>query len=400
MKRSELEERRLALRRFVDERLLPLERELPVEGLPDEPLLGELQAEARSQGFWGLSAPEEFGGQALGVYDCAVLLEEIMRTTVSGVSGGYFGTGIFGGNPPAILMSHGTERQRELYVKPVTAQGWGYFLAMSEPGAGSDPGGMMTTTATRQDGGWLLNGVKGMMSEYALARFGIVFAVTDPEKRARGGITAFIVGTDNPGVSVDGETQTMSGKVATWIRLTDCFVSDEDVLGPVGDGFKLGQQWFGQIRTMYYGAGMLGPAVRGLEIATSYANNRVTFGEPIGSRQAVQFMLTNSAMQISAIRAFTHDTARKLDAGEICRIESAMVKVMGSEMVWDVLDRALQILGGIGYTTDYPIERMMRTVRLFRLTEGANEVHRAFIARELLKHNASNVPRPFDAYTL
>ena len=391
---GELEERRQALHRFIDERLVPLERDLPVEGLPDEPILGTLQSESRSLGFWGLSAPTEFGGHALGVYDSAVLLEEIMRTTVSGVSGGYFGTGIFGGNPPAILLSHGTERQLELYARPVTTDGCGYFLAMSEPGAGSDPGGMMTTTATRQDGGWLLNGVKGMMSEYALARFGIVFAVTDPEKRARGGITAFIVRTDNPAVTVEGETLTMSGKVATWIRLTDYFVADEDVLGPVGEGFKLGQQWFGQIRTLYYGAGMLGPAVRGIEIATRYANQRVTFGEPISSRQAVRFMLTNSAMQISSIRAFTHDTARKLDAGEVCRIESAMVKVMGSEMVWDVLDRCLQILGGIGYTCDYPIERMMRTVRLFRITEGANEVHRDFIARELLKYQASNLPRP------
>ena len=390
-----MEERRLALRRFVDERLVPLERELPVEGLPEEPLLKELQDEARSAGFWGLSAPAEFGGQALGVYEFAVLLEEIMRTTVSGVSGGYFGTGIFGGNPPSIIMSHGTERQRDRYVRPVVDDGCGYFFAMSEPGAGSDPGGMMVTTASRQDGGWLLNGVKGMMSEFALARFGVVFALTDPEKRARGGITAFIVNVDNPGLAIERETQTMSGKVATWIRLTDCFIPDEDVLGPVGDGFILGQQWFGRLRTLYYGAGMLGPAVRGLETAASYANHRVTFGEPLGSRQAVQFMLTDSAMQIAAIRALTHDTARKLDAGDPCRIESAMVKVMGSEMAWEVLDRSLQILGGIGYTNEYPIERMLRTVRLFRITEGASEVHRAFIARELLKQNALNVPRPF-----
>ena len=396
MKRGELEERRLSLRRFVDERLVPLERDLPAEGLPDEPLLGELQAEARAKGFWGLSAPEEYGGQALGVYECGVLLEEIMRTTVSGVSGGYYGAGIFGGNPPSIIVSHGTERQRELYARPVTAEGCGYFFAMSEPDAGSDPGGMMSTTASRQEGGWVLNGVKGMMSEFFLARFGIVFALTDTEKRARGGITAFLVSVDNPGLSIEGETSTMSGKIATWIRLTDCFVPDEDVLGPIGDGFVFGQQWMGRMRTLYYGAGMIGPAARALEIATKYAKERKTFGEPLASRQAVQFMLADSAMQISSIRALTHDTAHKLDAGERCRLESAMVKVLGSEMVWDVLDRALQILGGIGYTNRYPIERMMRTVRLFRITEGASEVHRAFIARELLQYDAENVPRPFD----
>ena len=328
MNSSELEERRVALRRFVDERLLPLERDLPVEGLPDEPLLSELQAEARAGGFWGLSAPVELGGQGLDVYECAVLLEEIMRTTVSGVSGGYYGAGIFGGNPPAPILSHGTERQREVYARRVVEEGCGYFIAMSEPGAGSDPGGMMATTATRQDGGWLLNGVKGMMSEYFLARFGVVFAVTDAEKRARGGITAFIVSADNPGIHIEGETQTMSGKVATWVRLTDCFVADEDVLGPVGDGFVLGQKWFGRIRTLYYGAGMLGPAARALEIASSYANNRKTFGETLGSRQAIQFMIADSAMQISSISALTHDTARKLDAGESCRVESAMVKIM------------------------------------------------------------------------
>lgn len=397
MKPGDLEERRLALRQFVDDRLVPLERDLPAEGLPGDEVLEELQREARAGGFWGLSAPEEFGGQALGVHDCAILLEEIMRTTVSGVSGGYFGTGVFGGNPPSIIVSHGTERQRELYAKPVTDQGCGYFFAMSEPGAGSDPAGMMEASALRQDGGWLLNGVKGMMSEFALARFGVVFAVTDSDKRARGGITAFIVGTDNPGLRVEGETQTMSGKIATWIRLSDCFVPDEDVLGPVGEGFALGQQWLGRMRTLYYGAGMLGPAGRALEIAASYANTRMTFGEPIGSRQAVQFMLCDSAMQISATRALTHDTARKLDGGDPCRMESAIVKVMGSETAWDVLDRSLQILGGIGYTNQYPIERMMRTVRLFRITEGASEVHRAFIARELLKYNGTNVPRPLPA---
>jgi acyl-CoA dehydrogenase len=397
VKPGELEDRRLALRRFVDQRLVPLERELPLEGLPDDPVLGELQAEARSSGFWGLSAPEEFGGQALGVHDCGVLLEEIMRTTVSGVSGGYFGTGIFGGNPPSIILSHGTDRQRELYARPVTAEGCGYFFAMSEPDAGSDPAGMMATTATRQDGGWVLNGVKGMMSEFSAARFGVVFALTDAGKRARGGITAFIVSVDNPGLRIEGETQTMSGKIATWIRLSDCFIADDDVLGPIGDGFVLGQQWLGRMRTLYYGAGMLGPAVRALEIATAYANKRRTFGETLGSRQAVQFMLADSAMEITALRALTHDTARKLDAGETCRMESAMVKVMGSEMAWDVLDRCLQILGGIGYTNAYPIERMLRTVRLFRITEGASEVHRAFIARELLKHDASNLPHPFDS---
>jgi acyl-CoA dehydrogenase len=238
-----------------------------------------------------------------------------------------------------------------------------------------------------------------MMSEFALARFGVVFAVTDDEKRARGGITAFIVNVDNPGLCIERETQTMSGKIATCIRLTDCFIPDEDVLGPIGQGFGLGQQWLGRMRTLYYGAGMVGPALRGVELATTYANHRKTFGEVIGSRQAVQFMLADSAMQISAVRSLTHDTAHKLDAGEACRMESAMVKVMGAEMVWDVLDRCLQILGGVGYTNEYPIERMMRTVRLFRLTEGASEVHRAFIARELLKHNAANVPRPFVAST-
>ncbi|WP_236794426.1 acyl-CoA dehydrogenase family protein [Amycolatopsis sp. GM8] len=397
MNQGELEERRAALHDFVERRLVPLERDLPVEGLPEEPLLKELQSEARSGGFWGLSAPVEFGGQGLDVLDNAVLLEEIMRTTVSGVSGGYYGAGIFGGNPPAIILSHGTERQRELYARPVVEEGCGYFIAMSEPDAGSDPGGMMETTATRVDGGWLLNGVKGMMSEYFLARFGIVFAVTDSEKRSRGGITAFIVSADNPGVAVEGDTGTMSGKVATWIRLTDCFVADDDVLGDVGQGFVLGQKWFGRIRTLYYGAGMLGPAARALEIAAAYANRRQTFGEPLASRQAIQFMLADSAMQISAVRALTHDTARKLDAGQRCRMESAMVKIMGTEMAWTVLDRALQILGGIGYTDRYPIERMMRTIRLFRITEGANEVHRAFLARELLKEDAVNVPRPFVA---
>ncbi|EME22653.1 acyl-CoA dehydrogenase [Rhodococcus triatomae BKS 15-14] len=381
----------------MERRLIPLETDLPIEGLPEEPLLKELQDEARTQGFWGLSAPQEFGGQGLDVLENAVLFEEIMRTTVSGVSGGYYGAGIFGGNPPAIILSHGTERQREVYARPVTEEGCGYFIAMSEPNAGSDPGGMMSTTARRVDGGWVLNGVKGMMSEFFLARFGVVFAVTDPEKRSRGGITAFIVNVDSPGVSIEDETNTMSGKIATWIRLTDCFVPDDDVLGAVGEGFVLGQKWFGRIRTLYYGAGMLGPAARALEIASAYANERHTFGEPLASRQAIQFMLADSAMQISALRSLTHDTARKLDAGERCRMESAMVKIMGTETAWDVLDRALQILGGIGYTNKYPIERMMRTVRLFRITEGANEVHRAFLARELLKEDAVNIPRPFVA---
>lgn len=385
MKPAELEEKRVALRRFVNERLVPLEKDLPAEGLPDQQLFETLRNEARDAGFWGLSAPPEYGGQGLGVFDCAVLLEEIMRTTVSGVSGGYFGAGIFGGDPPSIIMSHGSERQREVYGRRVTEEGCGYFFAMSEPGAGSDPAGMMASSATRVDGGWSLNGVKGMMSEFALARFGVVFALTDPETRARGGITAFIVNTDNPGLSIEGQTQTMSGKIATWIRLNDCFVPDEDVLGPVGQGFGLGQQWLGRMRTLYYGAGMLGPAVRALEIAASYAKERVTFGEPLASRQAVQFMLSNSAMQVHGVRALTHDTARRLDAGESCRVESSMVKVLGSEMAWDVLDRSLQILGGIGYTNEYPVERLMRTVRLFRITEGANEVHRAFIARELLR---------------
>ena len=257
-------------------------------------------------------------------------------------------------------------------------------FALTEPDAGSDPAGMQTRAV--QDGDdFILNGTKRFISGAGYSQFAQVMALTDPEKRARGGITSFLVDLDTPGVSLARRQPTMMGDSPWEIVFDDVRVPVANVLGEVGAGFSLAQEWLTDGRVRCHGSQSVGMAQRALDMMMDYAQDRVTFGKRLAERQAVQFMIADSSMEVHAARLMVQDCAWRYDQGENVRDLSYMVKITCTEMASRVVDRAIQVFGGMGLTKELPLEWMYRQLRSIRITEGATEVLRWRLAQNLLK---------------
>jgi (R)-benzylsuccinyl-CoA dehydrogenase len=374
------------VREFVRRELLPLEQIVQereaARGLGNDPVIppedhARLTRRARELDLWGLDIPPELGGQGLGVLAKMVATEEINRSIVP------FRL------PPestsiSFLIEGCTPEQRECFVLPYTRDGKRMALALSEPNAGADAAAI-ETTAARADGGWLLNGAKTFISWADEADLVIVMALTDREKRSRGGITAFLVEAGTPGMHVGRHIPTMGHHTPNEMSFTDCFVPDGQVLGEVGYGFTPLAQCLNVIR-VDVGARALGMAERLIDMMVEHANTRVTFGQKLADRQAVQWMIADSVMEVHAARLMVHDAAAKLDAGvKDVRTEASSVKVFATEMISRVVDRAMQVYGGMGYTRDLPIEFIYRNSRIMRIMDGPSEIHRQQIARLRLR---------------
>jgi acyl-CoA dehydrogenase len=256
------------------------------------------------------------------------------------------------------------------------------FFAMSEPGAGNDAGAIRTS-AVRDGHGWVLNGAKTWITAAGSAAFGVVFAMTDPSRGVRGGLSCFFVDRDTPGMTISRPHRTIGAARVHDIFFDDCRVSADALLGEVGGAFELAQQTLTVTRLMQAPISV-GLTERALDMAASYASKRVTFGRPLAEREAVQSMLAESAAELRAARLMARTVAWRLDHGEEPRREAAIAKVYAGEMGSRVLDRAIQIHGGLGVSRELPLERMFRDQRSFRITEGSTEVQRWIIARDLL----------------
>ena len=243
----------------------------------------------------------------------------------------------------------------------------------------------MRTTAVRDGEFYVINGVKRFITGAVSADFAQVMAATDRSKGSRGGISCFLVDMDTPGVKVTTQYETMMGDRPCEIVFDNARVPIANRIGEEGEGFKLGQQWI-SVGRLKHGARALGVAQRCLDMATSYAKQRVTFGRPLSERQAVQFMLVDSFVELKAARLMVYEAAAKSDAGTADRIDAYVAKSYADEMAFRVVDRCMQIHGCIGLTNDLPIERFWRQQRSFRITEGATEVMKMMIARHLLRN--------------
>jgi acyl-CoA dehydrogenase len=232
---------------------------------------------------------------------------------------------------------------------------------------------------------YVLNGTKRFISGAGRADYAQVMAVTDPEKRARGGITCFIVDMKSPGVILERQWPTMMGDAPWQIVFDNVKVPVPNVIGKEGQGFSLAQKWIQEGRIRGHGARCLGIAERALEMMMDYSHYRTTFGRPLADRQAVQFMVADSAMELHAARLMIYECAWRHDRGEDVRNLAYMVKIMATEMVSRVVDRSIQVHGGVGLTKDLPLEWWYRQVRSIRITEGATEVLRWRLAQNLLK---------------
>jgi acyl-CoA dehydrogenase len=372
------------VRRFVEKEVIPLEREFRPEGedMPER-FLRPLQEKARSLGLWLLEVPERYGGAGLGLLARCVVAEELSRS----VAVPYRGNEVFGPEVRPLLF-HCNEEQKERFLFPVLRGEKRVCFAQTEPDAGSDPASMRTR-AIQQADGFVLDGRKRFISGAGRADFAQVMAVTDPHKGARGGITCFMVDMKSPGVVLERNWPTMMGDAPWEIVFQGVHVPAANIVGAIGEGFSLGQKWITEGRIQGHGARPLGMAQRALEMMMEYAQNRVTFGRALAERQAVQFMITDSAVELHLARLMVHECAWRHDRGEDVRDLSYMAKIVAVETASRVVDRSIQVHGGIGLTKELPLEWWYRQLRSLRITEGATEVLRWRLARNLMKARSS-----------
>jgi acyl-CoA dehydrogenase len=342
----------------------------------------------RELGLFGLSIPEAYGGLGLNTLGECLVYEELSKTNAC------FRTRIATNNGIGShgLVLDGTEEQRQRYLPRLASGEWTACFALSEPEAGSDAANIQTAAELRGDH-WVLNGTKYFVTNGDVADVATVLALTDRAKRARGGITAFVVERTFPGYTVGTVEKKMGlhGTHTCELIFDDCRVPRQNVVGGdamVGQGFKTAMRVLDKGR-LAQGAVALGAAERLLELSVEHARQRVQFGRPIAEFQAIQFMLADMATEIYAGRQMLYHAAGLRDRlGKTVTREASMVKLFCSEMAGRVADMALQIHGGMGYMQDLPVERFYRDLRLTRIFEGTSEIQRLIIARELLKEDA------------
>ena len=369
------------VRRFVDDELVPLEgavlaRDVAGEGLHLSAAERErIDRISRELGLWGLDAPGDVGGHDLPAVAMVAVNEAMGRTIVPYT---------LPPDSPNLRMLAATvnDRQREAYLAPYVRGETISAIGISEPGAGSDPAGMRTT-ATRDGDDWLLNGRKIWITRAAEADFTIVMAVTDREKGARGGMSAFLVDRDAPGFNVVRPIPMIGGETTYEVALDDCRVPGWKLLGQEGQGFAPMQLRLGT-RRAEMAANAIGMAQRALDMMIDYAPQRTTFGKPLSERQTVQNWIADAAIRIHAARLMTYDCAWKLDQGRDIRTDISMIKSFALEMAWDVLDHAMQSFGAMGMTREMPLAQMAARIRLMRIYDGPTEIHNWVVARNLL----------------
>jgi acyl-CoA dehydrogenase len=371
---EEIQAFRDLLRRFVDRELIPLEGRAPITGSQKT----VLQEKAKKAGLWMLDVPLEYGGQGLDLVAMSSFWHEISRT-ISVPARDYT---IFGPNVGPILLALNEEQKRS-YLFPVLAGERNPCFAQTESDAGSDPSSIRTK-AVRSGDKYILNGAKRFITGAKDADFAQVIALTGLDKGARGAMSCFIVDMNAPGVRIAAEYETMMGDRPCEIVFDDVQVPIENLVGKEGEGFSLAQSWInhGRIR---HGARACGVAERCLELTVEYVKQRRTFGDLLANRQGVQWMIADCHTELHATTLMVRDAAIKLDRGEDARRETYMVKVYGDEMGFRVADRCMQLHGGMGLTTDLPIEKFWRDQRSFMITEGPSEVLRSALAKQLLK---------------
>src|SRR5689334_1371887 len=368
------------VRTFVTREVMPmeptvLERERRGERGITRDELRDLREKAKQAGFFGVQTPEEYGGMALGAVMTALIEVELGRSFVP------FS---FGGDADNILYSANDE-QKQRYLLPTTAGDTISCFAITEPGAGSDARNIRTA-AVRDGDECVINGEKTFITWGDVADFVMVFAVTDKEKGADGGVTCFVV--DREAGWTSSPIPTMGEWGPASLSFQDVRVPHSAILGEEGRGFELAMRWIGKGRYMLP-ARALGACERLVEMGMEHARQRETFGEPIANRQAIQWMVADSAVEIEALRWLVLTAAWQASSGVDSRQAQSMAKLYGGIKANEVVDRMLQVHGGMGYTRELPIERWYRELRLLRIYEGTDEIQRRTIARNLLAGHAS-----------
>lgn len=366
------------VRRFMQGEIRPLEDKLEHDAyyMPAE-MLAPLRKKARELGLWCFRTPREYGGAGLNLLGQAIVAEEMGRCRM-GVQ--VPACGVFGDDPPNVIFL-GTRSQIERYGLPAVEAGKRVFVAISEPSGGSDPARAIRTRAEKRGDRYVINGQKMWITGGGGADWGLVFARTGAAGD-RAGISCFIV---------DGNAKGLTTRPIPVLRayypyemfFDNVEVPEENLLGKEGQGFAICEKWLVQGR-IPYAAQRIGPAQEALEIAIEWAKTRETFGSRLADKQAVQWMIADSEMELRAARLLTWQAAWQGDLGHDPKVAASIAKLVATETAGRVVDRCIQIMGGLGVSKALPLERWYRELRINRIGEGPSEVHRMVVARHLL----------------
>lgn len=367
------------VRSFMHNEVIPVEDTLELDAwhVPAE-LLDPLQKKAKQAGLWCVESPAEFGGAGLNLLAQAVVAEESAQCRMGAYAPA---AGAFGWDPPNIIFD-GTTEQIRRWAVPIIETGEHTFVAISEPSGGSDPARAIRTSARRKGSDWVLNGQKTWISKAGESAWGVVFARTGDDPGGRS-ISAFIVEADSPGL-----TRSKIPVIRSWspceLTFEGVVVPGDQMLGEEGKGFELAQRWLVNARVVY-AAGVIGIASAALGLALEHVRNRESFGGRLADKQAVQWMIADSEIDLRAARLLTYQAAWKGVLGQDFKVDASVAKVHATEAAGRVVDRAVQMLGGLGVAKEMPTERWYREIRIKRIGEGPSEVHRMVIARHIIK---------------
>jgi acyl-CoA dehydrogenase len=335
--------------------------------------------QAHALGLMNTHIEAEYGGLGLSAMD-GMLIGEELAWGCSGIGTAIEANGL--AQQPVILGA--SDLLKRKYLAPMTERFGLCAYAVTEPGAGSDVQGMKTT-AVKQGDKWVINGAKMWITNAGVADWYFVVAVTDPTRLAKGGMTGFIVERNTPGISVGKKEMNMGQRASDTRGITfdNVEVPDENVVGRVGDGWKLAMAAFDYTRPGVASAAV-GVARAAMEYATEYALERKTFGQPIANHQAIAFMLADMAIEIEAGRLLCWKAASLKDAGQRNTREAAYAKAFCADMCNRVTTNAVQIFGGYGYSQEYPVEKLFRDAKIFQIYEGTSQIQRVIISREMM----------------
>jgi acyl-CoA dehydrogenase len=374
---------------FIDEHVLPAEAGIGTRPYFD--IVGELQVKARAQGLWCPFVPVEWGGMGLGHLANALVQIEIGRSHLAA-----WALNCMGPQDATMLtlIEHGTDAQRERYLKPLVNGDIRICFSMTEKAAGSDATGMQTT-AVRDGDHWVLNGEKWFSSSASISQLALVMAKTDPDAPRHQQFSTFLVELPDPGYRIIRDIPTMGELYGSHypgdntgghaeVAIENLIVPDENILGGRGQGFAMGQHRLGYGR-LRHGMWSIARAQAALDLAASRAVERVTFGKRVADRQGVQWMLADCAEKLYITRLLVLHIAYKMERGLDLRQENSIAKNYIAHMLEEVIDTALQLHGSLGYTLDTPLAGWAAHARMQRLVDGPDEVHRWTVGRNVIR---------------
>jgi acyl-CoA dehydrogenase len=378
--------RREQVRAFMEEHVYPNERALTTEDEAADALIAELQQKAKHAGLWAPHLPPEAGGSGGGFLEYADLNEEIGRSFIAQL--------IFGCQAPdagnaEILHLYGTDEQRKTFLEPLVAGEVRSFFGMTEPEvSGSDPT-LLQGRAVRDGDEWVIDAHKWFSSGADGAAFGVVMVVTEPDAEPHKRASMILVPTETPGYEMVRRIPVMGHEGRGWgthceTRFTGVRVPLANTLGEPGDGFRIAQKRLGPGR-IHHVMRWLGQMHRAFELMCSYALEREAFGGKLAEKQTVQNWIAESAAEIQACRLMTMQAAKRIDEGDEARVEISLIKFYAARVLGEVVDRAIQVHGGLGLTDDTPLALMYRMARGGRVYDGPDEVHKSVVARRILR---------------